>query len=120
MLKPLPLLILGGLGLAVYALTRPSSAAAQTTTPTSTAPRTTTNPNLAGLRIPAGLTLSTADVDTLRALLKTDATGALQDIYGSDDASTRLRFTQVIVDRMGQDHKPAYETVETVLREFYA
>jgi len=121
-LKPLPLLILGGLGLAVYALTRPSSASAQTTSTTSsTRPRTTTNPDLGGLTIPSGLTLSSADVDMLRGILKgTNATAAVADIYGSSDASARLRFAQVIVNRMAVDHKPAYETVETVLQEFYS
>lgn len=118
-MKLLPLVILGGIGFALY---KASTAQAQPSTATSStpsAPRTTTNPNLVGLNIPRGLTLSSEDTGTLRALLKTDATGALRDIYGTDDASARLRFAQVIVDRMAQDRKPAYETIETVLREFY-
>ena len=107
-------------GLAVYALTRPSSASAQATT-SSTRPRTTTNPDLGGLTIPSGLTLTSADVDMLRGILKgTNATAAVADIYGASDASARLRFAQVIINRMAVDHKPAYETVETVLQEFYS
>jgi hypothetical protein len=115
-MKLLPLLVIGGIGLALY---KASSAQAQPVIgPT---PRSTTNPSLAGITIPAGLRLTSSDVTSLRALLKgTDAQAAILDIYGADTSSARLSFVQLVVNRMAQDHVSASTATESILREFYS